>query len=47
MKPKNSCDNSASQTNTQTPEQRRENFQSLTIDDDQAKELAIQLGLAS
>ena len=31
----------------QTPEQRRENFQHLTIDDDQAKELAIQLGLAS
>ena len=31
----------------QTPEQRREDYQSLTIDDEQAKELAISLGLAS
>ena len=31
----------------QTPEQIAEDYQSLTIDDEQAKELAIQLGLAS
>ena len=31
----------------QTPEQRREDYQSLTIDDEQAKELAVTLGLAS
>ena len=31
----------------QTPEQLAQNYQSLTIDDEQAKELAIQLGLAS
>jgi hypothetical protein len=31
----------------QTPEQIDQNYQSLTIDDEQAKELAIQLGLAS
>ena len=31
----------------QTPEQIAQDYQSLTIDDEQAKELAIQLGLAS
>ena len=31
----------------QTPEQIDQNYQSLTIDDEQAKELAIQLGLTS
>ena len=31
----------------QTPEQLAQNYQSLTIDDEQAKELAISLGLAS
>ena len=35
------------QHQAQTPEQRREDFESLTIDDEQAKELAISLGLAS